>query len=64
MREPQATISLYVRVDETQDAAIREAVRASPVRYGSISDFVRTAINNQLKRERSSKHASKAPKFI
>lgn len=53
MREAQAMTSLYVRLETAQDTAMRETVRASPDRYKNVSDFVRTAIKNQLKRERS-----------
>ena len=49
----QVTTSLYVRLEADQDMAMREAVRASPDRYDNLTDFVRVAINNQLKREKS-----------
>ena len=54
MNEPQATTSLYVRIEPEMDTAVRDAIRASPSRYGSLVEFVRIAIKNQLKIERRS----------
>lgn len=51
MREIRATASLYLRLDLAQDTAMREAVRASPHRYRSVSEFIREAIRNQIRRE-------------
>lgn len=52
MNESQATTSLYVRIEPETDTAMRDAIRASPSKYGSIAEFVRVAIDNQLKTER------------
>ena len=52
MREAQATTPLYVRIEHRLDTAMRDAIRASPEKYCSISEFVRVAVENQLKIER------------
>ncbi len=52
MNESQATTPLYVRIEPETDTAMRDAIRASPLKYGSIAEFVRVAIENQLKTER------------
>ena len=52
MRETTTTAPLYVRLDTETDTAMRQAVRASPHRWDSLSSFVHTAIKNQLKKER------------
>ncbi len=53
MREAQAMTSLYVRIESSTDMAMRNTIRTSPSKYRNVSEFVRAAINNQLKRERS-----------
>ena len=52
MRNAQATVPLYVRLKATQDTAMRKVVRASPSRYRTVAEFVRDAIEGQLKKER------------
>lgn len=47
----RAMASLYLRLEAEQDTAMREAVRASPKRYRNVTEFVREAVRNQIKRD-------------